>query len=332
MSYFSDFSAARRYRYERAFEINGRGISYGELDGIADALANSLSRMCSEGGTVCVLTRSAYDAVRVYLACVRAGFDCVAADSRITERDACRLARMYRPAVAVLPSDSSEGVGRILASEGCKNAVITDGKMPERIFPAQFQLEQIIEENNYRVVSKKDTPPGKIIPFYGDFRVGELCGFENLARRTSVYCGFPVFESCGIQILDMLLGCGHRIAMPTELTKRAFKKDRVGAVVCPAYDFQIYSEICDGIITPITDGSKEYMCAGGGLLFAEKIGKEMSEITGEPTTCEYENGKIRIVVHAAPNAEKMPLQKQTALELLYPNICRKSFVFTGGGR
>ena len=327
-------AAAYKYKYETALETERRRISYKELYAMTDAFCNSLCVANPSGGSVAVLLRACPEAVCAYFACVKAGFDCISADSRLSLDKARLLAEKYRPTVVVMPSMEFSRLSDIFLHHDCKTAVFTGEAPQEQLFPAQFGFDILLEKNNYAVMDKKqERRTCEHIFFDGNgFKDSLPSSLFELPVREPVYIGLPIYENAGSLALTELLYSGRRCFIPQELNPAIFKRKKIHAAICDKLSKPSFSETFRSVFEADTDTSKPFVYAGGGTLYTDAIGKYLSSVTGYSVSCLFDGTKIRIAVSAediriAEDAELIKAIKNVCADILYAYDMPKSVVF-----
>ena len=327
-------AASYRYKYETALENPNERISYGQLLDMIDTVYNSVCVTNQSGGKIAVLLRNCPQAVCTYFACARAGFDCISADSMLTENQAEALTKQYGPSVVVMPSDQLSRLAGIFQENGCNIAVYTGPEPQSRYFPAQFAFDVLLDKNNYPLVEKKhQSRAGCHIFCYGSQYKDSLPErLLSLEQRRSVYIGLPIYEKAGADLLCELLYSGHRCFITESLDIKILKRKKVCAAVCDrltAINFE------DGgkpeVFTVQTDPDREFVYAGFGILYPSRVSKELSELTGRHVSCDFDGRKIRISIQTDknpdPSDELVKLISNRCKQLLYGLNVPKSLVF-----
>lgn len=327
-------TAAYKYKYETALETESRRISYKELLEMTDAVYNSLCVANASGGNVAVLLRACPEAVLVYFACARAGFECVSADSRLSPEKAARLAKEYNPSVVILPSSESLRLGGIFSKHGCKTAVFT-GEMPDiQIFPAQFGFDILLDKNNYKVSEKKREQRAGGHAFFDGNGYKDILPQEifELPPREPIYIALPVYENAGSLALTELLYSGRRCFIPQTNDMKMFKRKKLCAVICDELSGPLYPERFRFVFTVKTDAAKPFAYAGGGTLYMREIEEKLSQTAGLPVQCRFDGVKIRIAVltddiNASDDSALVKKLANACSDILYAYNMPKSLVF-----
>lgn len=323
-----------RYKYETALETQSERISFGQLLDMIDAVYNSIYVSNPSGGNVAVLLRCCPEAICTYFACSKAGFECISADSMISEQEADRLAGLYNPTVVVMPSDQMARLSGVFQKNGCKIAVYTGSEPQTQYFPAQFGFDVLLDKNNYSIVEKKHVVKACEHVFYYGSNYNDKLPAEvfELGQRQSVYIGLPVYEQAGASLLCGLLYSGHRCFISQQPDIKLLKRKKVWAVVCDKLSVQLYEETVKCKVFAVdTDVSKKFVYAGGGILYPDCVSDDLSGLTGLHVSCKFDGKKIRIVTETNktpdPSDELVKLISKRCNELLYGLDVPKSLVF-----
>lgn len=336
-------SAAYKYKYETALETQSLRISYRELLNMIDAVYNSLCVMNVTGGAVAVLLRSCAASVCSSFACDRAGFECITADSLISEAAAERLAEKYRPSVVIMPYSQLLRLADVFLRFGCRTAVLTEipsqngGIENNQMFPAQFEFDSLLEKNDYTFVDKdRGGRRFEHVFFSGGDCDGKYIdtmpdGIANLPPRTPVYIDLPLYEHAGAVAVTSLLYGGRRCFLTDMPDKKLFKRKKVGAVICDRLSAEAYRDFPCKILTAETDPRRPFLYVGGGLFCLKDINARLSVISGMNAVCEFDGCRLRIIFEtdSVPDMQSTYVKRLAAdcRRLLSAYNVPKSFVF-----
>ena len=330
---FENFNVSSlKYKYETAIETENDRISYQRLSGMVNAIYNSLTLMNTNGASVAVLLPNSPEAICSYYACSKAGFDYVAASSKISRVEAYELVIAHRPSVVIMPSGELSRLADIFLDNGCKNAVFTGNDAQKQYFPSQFSFDRLLKENDYDYARKTAKSPGRHIVFYGDsFNDKIPQSLYKVAVREPIFVDLPIFENAGALVFSSLLDTGHRCFILSEKSARLFKKKKVKSVVCFNGDEQSFSDFDCDLYVIEQDGSKPYVCSHSGLFSPQKVSEYLGKRFVLPVVCSLSDNKIRLImeVEEIPSPQDrlvIELKNQTS-DLLYSISLPKSFVF-----
>lgn len=315
-------AAVQRHRYETAFEMNGKRVSYREFAAVVEAAFNALSRVNETEGGVLLLSRDAYCVATVALACSKAGFACTVADSRLPAAEA----QNAHPALVILPQKELERLGKVLFDGGCRQAIVTQGGGEERVFPSQFVWEELLDRNDYVMTLPPERGDGMLSFASGAFADAYPPALEEIPLRAPVRIDLPVYENAGALALSLLLYGGHRVVAGERDKTAELRRKKVKYVVCNADDIKSYEQYGCRTVCPELDASRPFVYAGGGLLEAEKLSRRATEILGVPARCTVEETMLRVITQPDGDWQPTPEQKRALSDLLYPFDLRKKLV------
>lgn len=322
-------SAAYRYRYETAIETENGRLSYRKLLDMTNAVYNALCVIRPEKG-VAALLRAGAESISLYLACNRAGIRCISADSRLSVQNAERLAKEQEFSAVVMPERELSRLGGRFLSAGCTTCVTVGGDSMNRIFPAQFSYEQLLEKNDYPLAQKHGRGAGKHVFFDGDYEPPLPRELDELPPREPVYIDLPVFTRAGAAAYFKMLTEGRRCFVTDAPSRRLFSRKKVKYALCFASSARrLESEGCAALVC--NDADAPYLSAGGGVLHPEQGKARLGAICGDKVDFDWDGEKLRIRVlcKSIPEADgalAAALKKECA-DLLLPLDVPKSFVF-----
>lgn len=308
---FNDFkAAARRYKYETAFDADGGRVSYSGFYDSVTALFNSLHLAGAAGGRVTLFTRDRLTAATVALGCIRAGCALTSADPRLCLRDVRELASRGADLV-FLPAEETDRIGPLFADSGCKSAVIS-GRRDTDVFPAAFEYSEIMKRNAFP--SEKQSETDGTVSFCGGGNISPPA--LEIPLRTPVYAAFPAYSPEFFTVLSELLSNGRRCIA-------ANAPPSACAVICAESERDAFGNKSE----VFTAGGTPAVYAGGGLFDAELLSSRVSEAAGEPAKADFDGARVRVVIETEGEHVLSPGLKNALFDLLRPYDCKKTLVF-----
>lgn len=321
---------AYKYKYETALETDSERVRYCDLLSKVNSVYNALLRLNLENGTVMLFARTGILPICVVLACNRAGFDCVIADSRLPLYAVESAVRKYTPIICAGEGKELKRLSSRLAECGCKSVlVIDDGPLPD-CFPTEHRLSVLMSENDYFAVTTSDGKKGKItFAFDDDTPLPQTDFISGYGKRDAVIADVPFYNRAGAYLINELICSCHRIYLTDDFSSKILKKKKVKYLItagCGNKNFK-------GETTVVSCTSLSVV--GGGIFDKYEVEGILSKTSPLEISVDTDGEKIQIFVTVGEDADMDALQfyppvqalRSVCKEVLYPYNAPKTFTF-----